>query len=48
MRYSIGEISKITGISNKYSKYSHLIGGIIMLLIGLLMIIKPEWLMLNF
>ena len=39
---------KITGISNKYSKYSHLIGGIIMLLIGLLMIIKPEWLMLNF
>lgn len=39
---------KITGISNKYSKYSHLICGIIMLLIGLLMIIKPEWLMLNF
>lgn len=39
---------KIAGISNKYSKYSHLIGGIIMLLIGLLMIIKPEWLMLNF
>lgn len=39
---------KITGISNKYSKYSHLIGGIIMLIIGLLMIIKPEWLMLNF
>ena len=39
---------KITGISNKYSKYSHLIGGIIMLLIGLFMIIKPEWLMLNF
>lgn len=39
---------KITGISNKYSKYSHLIGGIIMLLIGLLMIIKPERLMLNF
>ncbi len=39
---------KVTGISNKYSKYSHLIGGIIMLLIGILMLIKPEWLMLNF
>lgn len=39
---------KVTGISNKYSKYSHLIGGLIMLLIGLLMILKPEWLMLNF
>ena len=39
---------KLTGITNKYNKYSHLIGGIIMLVIGLLMIIKPEWLMMNF
>lgn len=39
---------KITALSNKYSKYSHLIGGIIMLIIGILMIIKPEWLMFNF
>lgn len=39
---------KITGISNKYSKYSHLIGGVLMLLIGVLMLLKPEWLMLNF
>lgn len=38
----------LKGISTKYSKYSHLIGGIIMLLIGLLMIIKPEWLMFKF
>lgn len=37
-----------TGISTKYSKYSHLIGGIIMLIIGLLLIIKPEILMFNF
>ena len=39
---------KVTGISTKYTKYSHLIGGIIMLLIGLLMILKPEWIMFNF
>ena len=39
---------KITAISNKYSKYSHLIGGIIMFIIGLLMIFRPEWLMFNF
>ena len=39
---------KVTGISNKYSKYSHLIGGIIMILIGLLMAFKTEWLMFNF
>ncbi len=38
----------IKGISAKYGKYSHLIGGIIMLLIGILMIFKPEWLMFNF
>ena len=39
---------KIKAISNKYTKYSHLIGGIIMLLLGILMVIKPEWLMFNF
>lgn len=39
---------KLTGITNKYNKYSHLIGGIIMLMIGLLMIWKPEILMMNF
>ena len=39
---------KVAGISTKYNKYSHLIGGIIMLLIGLLLIFKPEWLMFNF
>ncbi len=39
---------KIAALSNKYTKYSHLIGGIIMLILGLLMIIKPEWLMFNF
>ena len=38
----------ITGISTKYTKYSHLIGGIIMILIAILMAFKPEWLMFNF
>ena len=39
---------EVTGISTKYSKYSHLIGGIIMTLIGVLLILKPEWIMFNF
>lgn len=39
---------EVTGISNKYNKYSHLIGGVLMLIIGLLMIFKPNILMLNF
>lgn len=39
---------KLKGISNKYMKYSHLIGGLIMLVTGLLMILKPAWLLFNF
>lgn len=39
---------QVTGISTKYNKYSHLLGGIIMLLIGTLLLIKPEWLMFPF
>lgn len=47
--FSIAMISfKVTGISTKYTKYSHLIGGIIMLIIGIFMILKPNWLMFNF
>lgn len=36
---------EVTGVSTKYGKLSHLIGGIIMIIIGALMIFKPEWLM---
>ena len=39
---------EVTGISTKYSKYSHLIGGILMVVIGILLIFKPEWLMFQF
>lgn len=39
---------EVTGISTKYGKFSHLIGGILMFIIGVLMIFKPEWLMLGF
>ena len=39
---------KLTSITNKYNKYSHLIGGLIMLLVGILLLFKPEWIMLNF
>ena len=39
---------EVTGFSTKYSKYSHLIGGILMIGIGILLIFKPEWLMFQF
>ena len=39
---------EVTGFSTKYSKYSHLVGGILMVAIGVLLIVKPEWLMFQF
>lgn len=37
-----------TGITNKYNKLCTLISSIIMFIMGLLLLFKPEWLMLNF
>lgn len=39
---------KSKGISTKYNKFVNLIGGILMILMGLLLIFKPEWIMFNF
>jgi hypothetical protein len=36
---------ELTGLAGKYSRLSHLLGGLAMLAIGLLIMIKPEWLM---
>lgn len=35
----------LTGISTKYTRYSNLIGGIIILILGILLILRPELLM---
>ena len=37
-----------TGITNKYNKLCTLISAIIMIVMGILLILKPEWLMFNF
>ena len=37
-----------TGVTNKYNKLCTLVSAIIMILMGLLLIFKPEWLMFNF
>lgn len=36
---------RVTGLQGKYSRYSHIIGGVLMLILGALLIFKPEWLM---
>lgn len=33
------------GVQSKYARYSHLIGGMLMFIIGILLLFKPEWLM---
>ena len=37
-----------TGITNKYNKLCTLVSAIIMIIMGILLIFKPDWLMLNF
>ena len=37
-----------TGITNKYNKLCTLVSSIIMIIMGLLLMFKPDWLMLNF
>ena len=39
---------KVSGISAKYGKVSKIIGAIFLIIIGVLLIIRPEWLMFNF
>jgi len=39
---------QLTGFSTKYGKISKIVGGILLLIMGLLLIFKPEWLMFNF
>ena len=47
--FTVAMISlELTGFSTKYGKLSKLIGGILLTAIGILMLIKPEWLMFNF
>ena len=44
---SVCTLQIVTG-SSKYGRYSSVVSGIIMLLIGLLLVFKPEWIMFNF
>jgi hypothetical protein len=40
--------AELTGLSTKYGRVAHLIGAFLMVSLGLLMIFRPEWLMLSF
>jgi len=36
---------KVAGLTGKYSRWSSLIGGVIILILGILLIFKPGWIM---
>ncbi|MFP5221070.1 MAG: hypothetical protein ACLGSA_02135 [Acidobacteriota bacterium] len=36
---------KVAGLSGRYSRASHLVGGVVLVAVGVLLIFKPEWLM---
>ena len=38
---------KMAGVTTKYQRFSYLAGGVLMVAIGLLLVFKPEWLMLG-
>jgi hypothetical protein len=35
---------EVTGLSTRYARWSHLIGGLVLLVIGTLLLLRPEWL----
>lgn len=35
---------EVTGLSTRYARWSHLVGGAVLLAIGLLLLLRPEWL----
>ncbi|MEI6243183.1 MAG: hypothetical protein WCP39_07270 [Chlamydiota bacterium] len=39
--------SRLTNFTNSFSRYSHLIGGSVLVALGILLLFKPEWLMLG-
>ena len=36
---------RITGVTTRYVRFSHLTGGEVLLAIGALLLLRPEWLM---
>ncbi len=47
--FSISMVTlEATGVTNKYNKLCTLISAIIMIIMGILLLVKPDWLMFNF
>jgi hypothetical protein len=43
--YAVAVVTlQLTGLTGRYTRYSRLLGGVIMVTIGLLILFKPEWL----
>ena len=36
---------QVTGVTTRYTRFSHLAGGVVLFAIGALLLLRPEWLM---
>jgi len=43
--FTVMKTLEVTGLSTRYARISHLPGGIVLVILGTLLLLRPEWLM---
>jgi len=43
--FTVMKTLEVTGLSTRYARISHLLGGIVLVILGVLLLLRPEWLM---
>jgi len=43
--FTVMKTLEVTGLSTRYARISHLLGGIVLVILGALLLLRPEWLM---
>jgi hypothetical protein len=43
--FTVMKTLEVTGLSTRYARVSHLLGGIVLVILGALLLLRPEWLM---
>jgi len=43
--FTVMKTLEVTGLSTRYARTSHLLGGIVLVILGALLLLRPEWLM---
>jgi len=43
--FTVMKTLEVAGLSTRYARTSHLLGGIVLVILGALLLLRPEWLM---